>query len=332
MKTKTLKVAAAMSLGALLVGSAAAQESASKPVGYETLDYTGGFNYLGLRLVNSPAATAVVTASDAGTVTLDADPGLAAGSYLIENATGVVAVVDSIAGAVVSTPDGGMFAVDDAVTIREVQTLASVFGAANESGIGAGQGGPVGSDQVWLPDGSGGFDKYYYFEDPFMFSPSEWKNVATDASVDPATVSIVYTDGIVMSASNAGSLVVTGSVKLTPTTVGLTSTFNYLSTIYPAGTSLATAFGADNTAGLDPGNGGPVGSDQVWVPAVGGFDKYYYFVDPFMLSPAEWKDVASNASVDSTTVSLDDSSGIIVVNGGAQNDASLTAPSFYENL
>ena len=68
MKTKTLKVAATMGLTALLVGSAAAQESASKPVGYETLTIEDGFNYLGLRLHEAPVASGTITAIDADSI------------------------------------------------------------------------------------------------------------------------------------------------------------------------------------------------------------------------------------------------------------------------
>ena len=83
MKNTTLKAAAAFGLGALLMGSAAAQESVSKPVGYETLEINQQFNYVGLRLLGAPLATSTVATAENGAITL-ASGEVADGSVIVE--------------------------------------------------------------------------------------------------------------------------------------------------------------------------------------------------------------------------------------------------------
>ena len=347
MKTKTLKVAAAMGLTALLAGSAAAQESASKPVGYETLPINGGFNYLGLRLHEAPVASGTVTAVDADSVTdSNADFSALTGTYVLEiaNATGTVQEVTSFNDATdIPTADlSAVVAVDDAYLLRPIANLASVFGAANESGLDAGGGNPVGADVVWIPTESG-FDKYYYDNFGPAFGGATWAKIDPAGGVstvvaDASAINLFYTDGIiVVGGGDDNSLVVTGSVKLTSTDLALVPGFNYLSSISPAGGSLGSMFGAANEAGLDAGGGNPVGADTIWVPTVGGFDKYYYDNFGPAFGGATWAKIdpaggVSTVVADSTTVSFDDSSSILIVNAGDAQAATAGVPSFYSTL
>ena len=347
MKTKTLKVAAAMGLTALLVGSAAAQESASKPVGYETLPINGGFNYLGLRLHEAPVASGTVTAVDADSVTdSNADFSALTGTYVLEiaNATGTIQQVASFNDATdIPTADlTAVVAVDDTYTLRPVATLASVFGLANESGLDAGGGGPAGADVVWLPTATG-FDKYYYDSFGPSFGGATWAKIDDGGGLptpiaDPGAVNIFYTDGVVLVGAGVdNSLVVTGSVKLTSTDLALQDGFNYLSSISPAGGSLGTMFGAANEAGLDAGGGGPAGADAVWIPTATGFDKYYYDNFGPAFGGATWAQIDDGgglptAVADANAVSTDDASGIIIVNAGGQGAVTAGVPSFYSTL
>lgn len=339
MKTKTLKVAAAMGLSALLVGSAAAQESASKPVGYETLTIANGFNYLGLRLHEAPVATGTITGVAADSISDDAADftTLAAGTYVLEidTADGIVQEVTTFTdGTTIPTDDLSGAGVDGAsYTLRPVATLATVFGAANESGIDKGFGGTGGADQIWVPTPSG-FAKYYYDEFSPLGAAEEWVDISTNAGIDPASVSLFYTDGVILVGGGAAdnTFVVTGSVKLTASSYVLADGFNYLSSISPAGATLESMFGAANTAGLSKGFGGTGGADQVWIPSAGAFAKYYF--DEFSPEGAleEWVNANDNTSVDPSTVSLDDASGIIIVNTGGAQSASVGVPSFYSTL
>ena len=347
MKATSLKTAAIMAASVgLFAGSATAQNSAtSGVVGYETLDYVAGFNYLGLRLHSNPAVSGALTGADANGVSdsavdfstiltgetfiLEIEDG--AGAGIIQEVTTTGDDVNEIATQIDLAAEG--VAAGDKYTLRAAATLESVFGAANEAGLAPGQGGSAGSTQVWLPDGAGGFDQYYYFVDPF-FGTEEWRTVVGDTAVTPADVNIVYTDAIVLNAAGAGSIVVTGDLKTSPTSIALTSSFNYVGSVYPVGATIESTFGAANEAGLTPGQGGSAGSDQIWIHQGGpDFDRYFYFVDPFF-GTEEWRDVATNAAIPTgeNSPSLDAASGYILLNGGEFNNVDTTAPGFYEDL
>jgi hypothetical protein len=346
MKMTTLKAAAAFGLSALLAGSAAAQESASKPVGYETLTVANGFNYLGLRLHEAPVASDAAVAVDGATITVPdgvADALDASTSYLFEvtggDAAGAVVTVASFDAAAdtITVSDAAIsddFFEGEAFTIRPAATLASVFGAANESGLDSGGGGPVGADQVWVPDGAGGFDKFYYDSFNFNSFTATWTNVSTGEAVDGSTVSIVYTDGIILlgSGTDGNTFVVSGSVKLGESSYAFGEGFNYISSVSPAGATLATMFGGSNEAGLAQGNGGPVGADQILVPNGSNFDKYYYDAFNFQSFAPTWTNLDTGAPVDAASVSLDDASGLVVLNPGAAKQVIAGVPSFYSTL
>jgi hypothetical protein len=331
MKTNTLKAAATVGLTALLMGSAAAQ-SVSKPVGYETLDLNIGFNYIGIRLHEAEVSSGA-TVSAAGTTITVADgvaDALTAGqTYLFEvtsgDAEGATLIVESFDAAAdtltVSDDISGDLEDGSEFTVRPSSTLETIFGAANESGLDEGFFAP-GGDQVWVP-GASGFTKYYY--DGGL---GTWANFDTGAGSPAADVDLPYTDGlIVVDSGTAESLVISGSVKLGATTFGLegTGSFNYLSSIYPVGATLASFFGATNSAGLDAGFFAP-GGDQIWAPTASGFVKYYYDG-----GQSSWANFDTGAVIaDPAAIELP--SGFIIVNDANSNNANATAPSFYADL
>jgi hypothetical protein len=330
MKTTTLKAAAVFGLGALLAGSAAAQESVSKPVGYETLDLVLGFNYVGLRLHEAPVSSGAVVGDPDGaavTVTAGALEDLVEGqTYIFEvtsgDALGATVLVESFAGDTVTLVDdlSANLEADSEFTIRPSATLASVFGANNSAGFDTGFFAP-GGDQIWIP-ADGGFLKVYYDE-----GNSTWANFDNSTGVSAEDIALPYTSGlIIVDTGTPQSLVISGSVKLGPTTFGLegTGSFNYFSSIYPVGATLESFFGATNSAGLDGGFFAP-GGDQVWVPNESGFTKYFYDG-----GTTAWANFDTGAPVDPLTVDLP--SSIIIVNDANDNNAAATAPSFYADL
>lgn len=344
MKTTTLKAAAAFGLGALLMGSAAAQESVSKPVGYETLEIDQQFNYVGLRLLGAPLATSTVAAAENDAITLTSGT-VADGPVIVEvidgDAAGAVVEGTAAAGSI-SVPAGLLdnLEVENTVTVRAPQTLASVFGADGASlTSSAGQGG---ADLVLIPDGSGGFDTYWYSSGGFGGVGAGWKQVnpagGDSSDVDGSAVTLVYTDGIIIQNRGANnSIVVSGSVKTTGTTPALTTQFNYLSTVYPAGATLSTAFDDPATpgvlkAGTLTASAGQGAADLVFVPNGPDFDVYWYSSGGFGGAGAGWKDSDGN-DVDSTAVSLDSASGIVIQNRGAlPQGVAIGAPAFYADL
>ena len=324
MKATSLKTAALLAGSiALLAGNATAQAT-SGVVGYETLDYGVGFTALGLRLHETPLAAGTletVTVTTAEDADVDLGALIVSGTYIleIEDGSGIIQEVTSATGSVLNVADLSGVAPGAAYTLRHAASLATVFGAANESGLVAGNGNTGGADLIWAPDGTGGYNKYYYdnFAPP-LYTTAGWAIVdaspAGSSAIDGAATDLIYADGIVMNSAAGGTLVVTGDLKTAETELNLIAGFNFVSSMNPAGGTLAVNFGAG--VGLAPGNGNTGGADQIWLPdGAGGYDKYYYdnFAPP-LYTTAGWAIVdaspAGSSAVDGSTISLP--SGIIV--------------------
>lgn len=322
------------------LASLAAQGAVTGPVGYETNDYAVGFNLVGIRL-HEPAVISgdletinVASVEDTDVADFAAVLGASgtSGTYVLEvsDGSGIYQLPTTWTGSSIDVAADltGDVAPGATYTIRPASTLASVFGAANGvanagAGLGAGSGGPASSatiDQVWVPDGAGGYDRYYYdnFAPP-TYTGASWALVDSGApggavAVDATSIVLPYPQGFLINAATAGSLVVTGDVKVDVTETDFNPGFNVVSSVAPAGATLVTAFGAANEAGLNPGSGGPASSatiDQVWISdGVGGYDRYYYdnFAPP-TYTGASWALIDSGApggavAVDGSTISL----------------------------
>ncbi|MDA8980696.1 hypothetical protein N9889_00865 [bacterium] len=338
MKMNSLKTAAAIGLTALAISSAAAQ-TASKPVGYETLNYGVGFTGLGVRLHQAPVTSGVIASADATSITVT---GVDFGSVLtadadyvleVENAKGIVQVVNVWAGETITTPSDLSAEVEAGVTtftIRPVDNLVSLFGAAGSLNVVAGNGTSDGADQIWLSDGAGGYDKYYFdnFAGP-NFDQTTWVKIGTGV-VDGADINILYPDGIVMNSPAGGSVVVTGSVKLGPTELTLLQGFTFVSSVAPAGANLVTSFGTSGSLNVAAGNGNTDGADQIWIAdGAGGYDKYYFdnFAGP-NFDQESWVKIGSGF-LDGSTIEIPAG---FVVNSPQGGNVTAGVPSFYATL
>lgn len=332
MKT-TLTKAAAAGLTALVIGNAAAQESVSKPVGYETLDYSVGFNYLGIRLHEA----ALTSGEAADVVGADVTLPAGAGASLVPGAVHILEVTSGDAAGALTTftpaDNSDTVSLDDDLSdnffggdsfiIRPASTLASIFGAPDSSPL-TGAAAPGQSDQVWVVDGAGGFTKYYLYN---FFGTTEWRAVDGDATVDGSTIPLIYTDSIILSAVSGGSVVVSGSVKLESARPVVVDGFNYLGSTFPVGATLGSYFGDLASSGLD-GAAAPGQSDQVWVPTASSFTKYYFYN---FFGTTEWREVDSNTPVaDPNSVELP--SAFIFQNVGGASAVGGNAPAFYADL
>jgi hypothetical protein len=325
MKPKSIKSLLALAL--LAPGALFAQTTAkTTPVGYETLEVVSGFNYLGLRLHQPIIASGTLETVGSGSV---ADTGAtftvqAGKTYILEinNASGVISqfLGSAVAGDTITTADNLSLAgvtAGASYSIRESATLASVFGLTNSAGLEGGFGGITGADVVFVPNGSG-FDQYY-----FDTLEESWADV-NGVAVNGAEIPLVYADGVVVSANNPLTLTVSGEVKKFATLLATSSGFNYLSSIYPAGATLASTFGGA-VAQLDQGFAGITGADVFFVPnSTGGLDQYYY--DSLEES---WADV-NGVAIDATTVILP--SGVVFANEGGPLGLVANPPSTYSSL
>lgn len=306
----------------------AAQGAVTKPVGYETLSLLpNAFNYLGLRLHESTVNAGSIDAITATTVTdtgadfsnLSANPNT---FYILEilDGSGIISEFQGsdVSGDTITIPDDLTGAVSTPVdyAIRPAATLDSVFGPNNEAGLSPGTFSTLGADLIFVPDGAGDFNGYYYD------SIGGWSTIAL-APVTGAETPLVYSDGVIISASaNApASLVVTGELKTSETQLpALADAFNYFSSVAPTAT-LADLF---DPAELDQGTFSTLGADLIFFPdGSGGFNSYYYD------SIGGWSTTAL-APVDATTI--DATSGVLFSNFGAQAGLTGGVPDGYSSL
>jgi len=331
MKPKSIKSLLALAL--LAPGALFAQTTAkTTPVGYETVSIASGFNYIGLRLHN-PALVAgtleFVTSSAVTDSNVNIQSSVVAGkTYILEvetaGSTGAVAEVlgSDIAAGVITTPNNLVAvgaAAGNSYILRESATLNSVFGATNSAGLTPGFSGPTGADVLYVPDGTGNFGQYFYDEDN-----ATWTDAVTNSPVDGANIPLVYLDGIVVFANGTVNLTVSGEVKKTNVIQSVASGFNYLSSVFPAGATLASAY-TGSLSTIHPGFSGPTDADVVYVPGVNGLASYFYDEDN-----ATWTDAVSNTAVDASTIDLP--SGIIYFNAGDGINLKNSAPTNYSTL
>lgn len=317
--------------------SAQATTASTTPVGYESLTLHSGFNYLGLRLHSSVIASGTLKVITATSVT-DTGADLSAISanpntlYVleVENGGGIITefLGSAVSGSTITTvdnlsPTGANVAVGAAYKIRPASTLSSVFGAANSAGLASGFFGSGGADVIYSPNGTGGFRRFYYDT-----GYASWANADTAAAVNGAAVALVYADSLLISSTGTGaaSITVAGELKKAPTkVVALANAFTYISTVAPAGLTLAGAFGATNPAGFDKGFFGSGGADVVYVPQGSTFKRYY-----FDSGYNSWADADTATAVTATSIDLP--SGVVISNVGAAVEIKLNVPTTYGSL
>lgn len=330
-----------------VTGSAIAQTPAySKPSGYftETIKGDGAFNLIGLTLHQAPIATGSLTAVTSSKVTdveVNFTTLLTAGStYILQFKSGLqeggIQVITNW-GTASGNANGDLVVSDDVTALgvqqgvsyelRPAATISSIFGAANQAGLLSGS--ILSADVIWLPDGVGGFSKFYY--SPASSFPvviaAGWKN---SSGGDAANTPIIYTDAIFIQRRGAGELelVLTGQVKTNKTQVfAAGSQFSYVSSVFPVGITLATS-------GLEVNltSGSILTADVIWMQNVArtGYDKFYYSPSssfPVVIA-AGWKN-SSGGDAGSQPLT----SGIIIQRRGATDiTAPITPPPSYSGL
>ncbi len=303
------------------MGVVSAQTATTKPVGYHTETAKGNsFTLMGVNVGNAIAAAGEFDADDATDNDADFTALLDDGvSYTVQNINSGESA--SVNGNDATTLDTEL-AVEtgDAYEVRADVTIGSLFGAANEAGLGAGTG--TTADIIWTPTGDG-FSQIFY-DDGVGFPPraAGWRAIGAGGD-DQAGTSVPFTAGIFIQRRAATDLdiVFVGHVRTEATSFGIGTGFNFLNRVLPVGVAL------DDT-GLEgfiaKGNSGS--GDLVWSPDGEGAYAQYYYTDGGGFPPqsAGWKAVgAGDADKGAETLG----SGYAIQRKGDAGSVSVAIPS-----
>jgi len=311
-------------------GFAAAAPAYTTPVGYvtETLK-SGQINLIGLTL-QTPVITSGILDAKSSSAVGDNESNfttlLSSGStYILELQNGTIQEITSWSGSQLTTPQDVSSYVTTGTTtfkVRKAPTLSDVFGVNNTAGLQATDAfDPQQADLIYIPNSSGGFDRYFYSS---LAGTTGWFNASNFAV--SSNVPIVYTDGILIYRKGSDlALKLSGVVKTQATVLALTSgQYNYVGGIYPVGSTLLSTGLQNSIAGTDAFD--PNLADIVYVPdGNGGYKRYFYSTSSAAVG---WFNAADFSVSDTIPVT----SGIIILRRGASTNATLSPPSNYSSL
>jgi hypothetical protein len=336
---KIMKSSIATTLLALaLTGASQAQTAVyTAPVGYTTQALSKGANLAGLTLHNPTLSSGTFSAVAGTSLTapnLSLNPATGR-TYILEITSGTLAGViqeipaASISGTTITTSQNlaslGL-AVGNSYKLRLAPTLEEVFTTTplNNGGVLHAALNATSADVVSIPNGAGGFDRYYLRSG----ATPAFRNVATN-TVSP-NVPVIYVDGLTIDkkTTTAAALSVTGEVKTTGSNTVVVKGINPVGIVAPSGLNLFNAGLEDDLfAALNA-----TSADVVWVqqPNL----TYRKFFRRSGTSGA-WRDVA-NATVNLTQAQAEAvtlSSAIIIERKGTSAvNLDLNVPSAYSNL
>ncbi|MFL2479932.1 MAG: hypothetical protein ACJ0K4_10295 [Verrucomicrobiales bacterium] len=297
-----------------------AQTATTKPVGYHTETAKGNsFTLMGVNVGNAIAAAGEFDADDATDNDADFTALLDDGvSYTVQNITSGESA--SVNGRDATTLDTDLaVSSGDAYEVRADVTVGSLFGAANEAGLGAGN--ATTADVVWIPTGDGFAQVFYDDGKGFPPRPAGWRAIGAGGA-DQAGTSVPFTAGIFIQRRAADDLdiVFVGHVRTEATSFGVGTGFNFLNRVLPVGVAL------DDTgleAFIAKGNSGS--GDLVWSPDGNGGYAQYYYTDGGGFPPqsAGWKAVgAGDADKGAETLA----SGYAIQRKGEAGSVSVAIP------
>lgn len=211
----------------------------------------------------------------------------------------------------------------DKYQIRTSTTLQHIFG---EPAVIKGSGAVGSADVVWVPDGNGGFTRYFY-KIPLGGGEGSWHNANTNTAV-AGGVPLIYADAVMVqmkAASPEVNLVVTGTVKTGKVSLAVFNGFNLLSVVYPVGSTLQNS-GIESQLKSTASVGS---SDVIWLPDGNGDFTRYYYRTPLGGGASSWYNASTNSEV-SDPVTLP--SAIFVQRKDAARNLEVTPPPSYGNL
>jgi hypothetical protein len=272
------------------MGVVSAQTATTKPVGYHTETAKGNsFTLMGVNVGNAIAAAGEFDADDATDNDADFTALLDDGvSYTVQNITSGESA--SVNGRDATTLDTDLaVSSGDSYEVRADVTVGSLFGAANEAGLGAGN--ATTADVIWIPTGDGFAQVFYDDGKGFPPRPAGWRAIGAGGA-DQAGTAVPFTAGIFVQRRAADDLdiVFVGHVRTEATSFGVGTGFNFLNRVLPVGVALDDT-GLENF--IAKGNSGS--GDLVWSPDGNGGYAQYYYTDGGGFPPqsAGWKAVGA---------------------------------------
>ena len=319
MKTKLSLLGIIASLSAVVTVSA--QDSAvTKPVGYHTETILGdAFTLLGINVGNAVAAAGDFDADSAQDDDVDFTTLLTNGTpYTVQNTTsGESATVTSWDATSLTTALN--VASGDSYEIRADATIASIFGASNQAGLGEGD--ATSADVVWIPQDDGSFRQIYRAQAQPPFVAAGWAEIG--AAGDAGTVTIPFDAGIFIQRRQADpiDIVFVGHVRTSATTVNLLSgKFNFVNRVLPVGITLGES-GIETAPTWQDGDAAT--ADIIWLPnGTGGYDQLYYAAAQPPFVAAGWAQVG--AAGDKSSVEL--TAGYAVQKRGDTGQVTVSIP------
>ena len=302
------------------------------PVGYSTVTISPGvFNVAGLTLQQPVVASGILTGSSINSVfDTSAQFNTLLQSnvvYILEITNGsgegvIQEVVNPPSATQINTPENISSYIVPNVTrysLRKAATLNSILGSNNQVAHlkESATGDKAVADLVLIPNGDGTYKEYFYVRVPGVFEG--W----FDGTNPAGDVILNYADGFFVrtrSDSAADSFIVSGEVKPAATVSTLASNFNLISSVAPAGLTLATSGLSQYLAAST--TGAKIGADLVVIPNPGNpgtFFEYYYVNVPGVF--VGWFDGTNAAN----NVSLQ--GGFFIRNVGSPKSYKIAGPS-----
>lgn len=327
-----------LAIAGLALGSAAAvaQSVTTDPVGFTTLTIKGNaVNLVGLNMVKPVTYQGVVSGVSGATVTdanANFDTALTAGKkYFVEiisgDYAGLNAEILSWSGSSITIAGdvGGIAAALDGAghRIRESWTLAGVFGAENQAGLGGGT--AATADFVYV-SGPEGLNTYYYkTSGP---GGTGWRQFGGSLSDSQAEVALYFTDALIVERRQPGDLAVklVGAVKTGRTIVPVLAGINVISNVYPVTDITLENSGLYGEEGFRLTGGTAATADLVFVPGAEAFLSYYYKTSgPGGIG---WRR-PGDSSTDYGTTGIPIGSGIVVQRGASATPTNvILSPTF----
>ena len=196
--------------------------------------------------------------------------------------------------------------------VRKHWTIGSVFGPANESGLGGGAQGEADEVLIFNP-ATGAFQTFYYKVGGI--GGNGWRNSGTGAV---ATDHVIYPDdGLLIRRRQSSSVnvVLLGAVKTGPSSIPVLTGVNYLGNVYASSMTLGSSnlYTGNSATGVAGGAQGEADEVLIYNEVAKNYTTYYYKVGG--LGGNGWRN--ANDGSDATNASIPLGVSIVIRRKGA---------------